>query len=129
MGKAEVYTIPAEKLSEAVKDSPELYRDLMAIAGKRLHSTLNGLENLSMRGSYKRIAHRLVYLSNHFGEKTPAGTKICIQLTHQDLADMLSLTRETVSTGMIKLREKGLVKTGKHIVIPDIKKLLKEAYN
>lgn len=70
----------------------------------------------------------LAYLARRFGKKTSAGVELSLSLTHQDLADILSLTRETVSTSIIKLRKKKLVKTTKGIVIPDIKKLEEEAY-
>ena len=128
MTDAEIYTIDQSTLKEAVKANPILYRDLMSIAGRRLHSTLNGLENLTLRNSYKRVAHQLGYFAHRFGKRTSAGTEIKLQLTHQDLADILSLTRETVSTSIIRLRKNGLIKTNKLILVPDLKKLQEEAY-
>jgi CRP-like cAMP-binding protein len=129
MTDVQLYTVQDSVLSDAVKNNPSLYRDLMAVAGKRLGSTLNGLENLTLRSSYRRIAHQLLYLGEQYGKKTDAGTEVMMPLTHQDLADILSLTRETISTGIIKLRKKGLIKTGKAICIPDMEKLKEEAYN
>jgi CRP-like cAMP-binding protein len=101
----------------------------MAISGKRLHSTLHGLENLTLKSSYFRVAHELLYMAQRFGEQTEKGVKILIPLTHQDLADILSLTRETVSTCMVQLREKGLITTNRNIVVKDLGKLEKEAYS
>lgn len=128
MSDVEIYTVDLLSLRDFVKDEPRAYRDLMGIAGIRLQSTLNGLENITLRNSYKRVAHMLAYLARRFGKKTSAGMELNLNLTHQDLADILSLTRETVSTSIIKLRKKKLVKTTKGIVIPDLKKLEEEAY-
>lgn len=127
--EVEVYTINEDTLKENVERNPRLYKDLMSVAGKRLHSTLHGLENLTLRNSYYRVAHELLYIAMRFGEKKESGTKILIPLTHQDLADILSLTRETVSTCMVQLREKKLITTTKNIVIKDMKKLEEEAYS
>lgn len=127
--EVEVHTINELELKENVEANPRLYKDLMAVAGKRLHSTLHGLENLTLKNSYHRVAHELFYIANRFGEQKPSGVKILIPLTHQDIADILSLTRETVSTCMVQLRDKKLISTTKNIVIKDMKKLEEEAYS
>lgn len=129
MTDAELYTVNESDLKESVEADPSLYKDLMAISGKRLHSTLHGLENLTLKTSYFRVAHELLYMAQRFSEKSPQGAKILIPLTHQDLADILSLTRETVSTCMVQLRQKGLITTGKHICVKDMEKLENEAYS
>ncbi|MEX2007041.1 MAG: Crp/Fnr family transcriptional regulator [Candidatus Saccharimonadales bacterium] len=126
MCDSEVFTIEVEKLVEAVKTHPLIYRDLLNETGKRLHSTLQGLENVTLRSSYKRLAHQLAYFAERFGENTPEGTKIKIPLTHQELANILSVTRETVSTSMIELREKSLIVNSKqHLIVPNLSKLQK----
>jgi CRP-like cAMP-binding protein len=129
MTDAEIYTIDTNTLLDAAKKDEEIYKFLLQESGVRLHSMINGLENLSLRRSHKRVAHQLAYLAHRFGKKTASGTQINIPLTHQDMADILSATRETVSQSMAKLRDKKLIKTNKFIVIPDIKKLEQEAYS
>lgn len=129
MTDTEIHTVDELTLKDQVAADPSLYRDLMYVSGQRLHSTLHGLENLTLKSSYKRVAHELLYLAERFGEKKPGGVKICLPLTHQDLADILSLTRETVSTGMVELRKKKLLKTDKNIIIPNMEKLEEEAYS
>ncbi|HET6863980.1 MAG TPA: Crp/Fnr family transcriptional regulator [Candidatus Saccharimonadales bacterium] len=129
MSDGEIFTINEADLKAKVEADPKLYRDLMAVSGKRLHSTLHGLENLTLKSSYFRVAHELYYLALRFGHKTNTGTKILIPLTHQDLADILSLTRETVSTAMAELRKNKLISTGKSIVVLDMDKLKEEAYS
>lgn len=128
MTDAQIYTVDESTLKEGVEQNPILYKDLFSIAGKRLHSTLHGLENLTLSNSYHRVAHELLYMANKFGEKEKNGVKILVPLTHQDLADILSLTRETVSTSMVELRKRKLIITTKNIVIPDMDKLEAEAH-
>jgi CRP-like cAMP-binding protein len=131
MTDAEIYSIWAEELTEQVNANPLLYRDLMIIAGKRLHSTLNGLENVTLDSAYKRIAHELAYIGRRFGAKKAKGksVKILVPITNKDIADLLSLRGSTVSAGITKLRRKGLVKidSDKNFCIPDMAKLMEEA--
>lgn len=128
MCPTEIYTLEMEELVEMVDKDPMLYRDLLNESGKRMTSATQGLENVSMKNAYKRVAHQLAYYSRRFGHRSKSGTKILPPLTHQDIADILSLTRETVSVCMMKLRRKGLIKASRQIVIPDIDKLLEEAF-
>lgn len=129
MSDVELYTIAETDLKDAVTQKPVLYKDLFAIAGERLHSTLHGLENLTLSNSYHRVAHEIVYIAKRFGKETPEGMMIEVSLTHQDLADILSLTRETVSTSMAQLRKNKLIITDKNIIVPDMEKLEEEAHD
>jgi CRP-like cAMP-binding protein len=129
MCDTEVHSMNIEDLVNHVNEDPLLYKSLFLEAGTRLHSTLQGLENLTLKSSYKRVAHQILYFAERFGAKTDAGVKLQLALTHQDLADVLSVTRETVSNSMGELRKKGLIKTNRYILIPSIKKLKEEAYS
>jgi CRP/FNR family cyclic AMP-dependent transcriptional regulator len=128
MTNCELYTIDEIALKEAVNKNPILYKDLFGVAGTRLHSTLHGLENLTLSNSYHRVAHEILYMAERFGQKGVSGIKISVPLTHQDIGDILSLTRETVSTSMVQLRKKNLIKTNKSILVPNIEALRDEAY-
>jgi CRP/FNR family cyclic AMP-dependent transcriptional regulator len=129
MTDAEIYSVDASVLVEEVKNNPHLYADLMQEAGVHLESCVHSLENLALKSSDRRVAHQLTYFARNFGKKTPKGVAIEAPLTHQDLADILSLTRETISTSMVQLRKKGLVLTDKAIIIPSIEKLEEEAFS
>jgi CRP-like cAMP-binding protein len=129
MTNAVIYRLGALQAKDEITNDLQLYKDLLAVSGKRLHSTLHGLENLTLANSYHRVAHELSYMAERFGKTEGEAIKIGIPLTHQDIADILSLTRETVSTNMIQLRKKGLIKTGRGgIIVPNLEKLKAEAY-
>jgi len=129
MTEVELSTVDEATLKEAMEQNPLLYKDLFAICGVRLHSTLHGLENLTLSNAYHRVAHEVLFLAKKYGVKNTKGTEIQVPLTHQDLADILSLTRETVSTAMVQLRKKQLIITDKNIIIPDMGKLEAEAHD
>jgi CRP/FNR family transcriptional regulator len=123
-----VYTVGAAELLKAVEGNTLLYRDILVEAGKHLHSTVQRLENLSLHSSYNRVAHQILYFAKRFGEKKSYGTRVTIPLIQQDIADVLSITRETVSMCMSDLRKKKLITGGKNILIPNVANLKKEAY-
>lgn len=128
MTEAEIYRIEGEELKKHIEHNPMLYKELMSLTGKRLHSTLYGLENVTLASTYNKVAHQLTYFAHRFGQIRSNGIKIMLPLTRQDLADILSVRRETVSIAMIELKKKGLIKGGRNITIPNIKKLEEEAY-
>jgi CRP/FNR family transcriptional regulator len=125
-----LYALNADELKAYVEETPILYRDFLSEAGKRMTYETHGLENISMKDAYKRVAHQLAYYARHFGEKNGARVTIIPPLTHQDIADILSLTRETVSTCMTRLRKKGLIKVkDRQIIVEDLEKLNEEAFS
>lgn len=128
MTDCEINTINIDVLQHYIKTNPFLYQDLLSQTGKRLHAAIQGLENITIKSAYNRIAHLLLYLGRRFGNKKPGGIEIDVPLTHQDLASILSLTRETVSVNLTALRKKKLISGNKYIQIVDMEKLEEEAY-
>ena len=124
-----IKSINDEKLLERVKSNPSIYKDLFYVAGLRLSSNIQKLDNASLRVANRKVAHQLVYYSKKFGKSTPNDVLIKVPLTHQTLADVLNLSRETVTLCMIRLQDKGLIGAGeqKHIIVRDIEKLRQAA--
>ena len=57
-----------------------------------------------------KLAYILQYLVTRFGEKQPDGRcKICLRLSHQDIAEMVGITRETAAVELHKLKKKGMI--------------------
>lgn len=125
---AELYSIDSSALALDVEKNNSLYEGLLVEAGKRFHSNIQQLENLSLKTSHQRVAHEILYFAKKFGSKRPQAIIINLPLSHQILADMLSVTRRTVTSSITLLKHKGLITTGRYISVPSIKKLEKEAY-
>jgi len=131
MSPAEVYTVDVAYLVEEIKKDPQLYVDLLQESGRHLEFCINSLENLSLKNSEKRIAHMLCYFARKFGTTIGEGIRIDMPLTHQHIGEILSLTRETVSTNIKGLRDRGLIATknpSNSIVIPNLSKLEEESF-
>ncbi len=132
MTKTVVRSIDNRTFTEAINSTPLMYKDLFFVAGRRTHSNIQRIENINIATSYKRVAHQLLYFASVFGAKQ-AGSKMIINLplTHQDIADVISSTRETVSLAIAELKREKIVKSGagKKIIVLDVEKLKDTAYS
>jgi CRP/FNR family transcriptional regulator, cyclic AMP receptor protein len=129
MTNVEIYNLDGDRLVEAAEADPAIYKELLSVAGRRFHSNIQQLENLSLKDYYHRVAHQLLYFAREFGVEVPEGVCIKLPLTHQDIADVLSTSRETVSICLGLLRSKKLIKTGRQIIVPNMSNLRDEAYS
>ena len=124
MTELEICSINQAALQEAVDNDPLIYKDLYYAAGLRLNSYIHRLESMSLRVANRKVAYQLSYLAKIYGHKTEEGIEIPIPLTHQILADVLNLARETVTHCVSRLNEKGVIKTqGNKITVVDLEKL------
>lgn len=123
----DVYSISQTTLREAVEQGADIYQDLLYVSGERLSSNIQRLENMALRSAHSRVAHQLTHYAGKFGKKTDQGVVIQLPLTHQTLANILNLARETVTHAMTRLQEKGLIAINKTITVIDLDKLRREA--
>ncbi len=106
----EVYTVPRQVLVEFLKSNQEILnftldRYINLYVGATLH--ISALEQTKASEKLLRI---LQWLSLRFGrEIKPNIFKIDIRLTHQDLAHMIGVTRETTAVELGKLRQQKVI--------------------
>jgi CRP/FNR family cyclic AMP-dependent transcriptional regulator len=89
---------------------PTVSRNFIRLLSKRLANVERGFGDFGHTWSYHRLAKILLRLCEEHGKETPQGTVIPLRLTHEDLANLIGTTRETVTTQMIRFRRIGLVK-------------------
>lgn len=78
---------------------------LLQILCSRLRDSWSRIQLLNQKTASQRIKMLLLSLSRDHGEKTPGGLVLRIKLTHQDIADMSGLTRETVTKVLDQLKK------------------------
>jgi len=79
------------------------------LLSKRVMKVEKGLAEFSHSWSYHRLAKVFLELSAKHGEDLPAGTLIRLRLTHEDLANLIGTTRETVTTQINRFERMGLL--------------------
>lgn len=118
-----------ESILATVKNNPNIYKELFAISGDHARSSIWLLENRGLENSRQKVAHLILYLIDRYGHKTISGSKISVSLTQQDFADILNITRETVSIAISELKAKGILSEARSIIAPDLDKLRRAAYD
>ena len=104
------YKIPRDTLLEAIKTVPSITNYMFEHYATSFVGSLLEINALEQSKGSEKIVHMLQYLLMRFpGEEKGDWHKVELRITHQDLANMTGLTRETTSTELNKLRRKGIV--------------------
>jgi len=83
--------------------------NLLQIMCARLRDSWDKLKILTLKDPSERIRLLFFMLSLHNGEKISEGTLLSTKLTHQNIADMTGLTRETVTRILNKWQNSGKI--------------------
>ncbi|MBM7563987.1 Crp/Fnr family transcriptional regulator [Paenibacillus sacheonensis] len=123
LGTKEVYVEALEptlvcSISEAQFDRlmisrPSLALKLLKVVSERLKEREEQLEQIAFNGLRERVIHMLTMLSSKFGTIVDGYALIDLPLTHQEIANMLGVTREAVSGVMSGLVKDGVIKTSR----------------
>jgi len=105
-----VMVISKESFLELLSVAPTLALNFIRLLSKRLATVEKAVAESSHTWSYHRLARILLQLSEECGEEVPAGTLINVRLTHEDLANLIGTSRETVTAQLNKFTRAGLVK-------------------
>ncbi len=128
---------PREEMAEAMKnaiitDLPrDVFTDLLlsdaklafrfaCMIGERRRQIETKLEHLVFRDVQAKLAALLIELGEEYGVETDEGLQIGLKITHQEMANLIGSTRETISLTLAQLKKKGLLNlNGRTVVIMD----------
>lgn len=122
--KVKYYALDPDRLIQAAHNDANIYKEVLFEASKRLQSNIQQLENISQKNSLRRVAHELVYLAREFGSGPDSKRLIDIPLSQQDIANILSLTRETTSRALVRLKDLNIISSKEFHFTVDINKLI-----
>jgi CRP-like cAMP-binding protein len=111
------------QLERMVRADPTVAVNLVAIATRRLAVRETQLETLALRDPGRRIAGQLLHLARiaHPEEDGAEPVQLGRGLTHQVIADMSGIRRETVTLHLQRLAQAGAVLPGDGLqVMPDV---------
>lgn len=98
---------PKEKVQSFISENPDVLMDIISRLLFALEGMTTRINSLSNDSAEEKIAGILEFLRKHFGKKLTA-------FTHEDIAKLTGLTRETVSRELEKLQKQGKIKQEKH---------------
>ncbi len=110
LSDCDIYVLPKPAYINFVMSDPELQKAEMASILNDYANSNTRLNALLYTRASDKIAHIIKYLANTYAPDSKNETlKINIKLTHQHLASLTGLTRETVSVELNKLKSKGVL--------------------
>jgi len=113
-----VDVLSRDDLREALLEVPDFALGFLALLSRRMGRVERDFARLLTEWAYHRLARELLHLAGDLGEKTPLGTRISLRLTHEDLANLIGTSRETVTNQLKRFEEMGLLhREGRRIVI------------
>lgn len=119
-----ICTINRSQFQEMMQVVPGLSIKVTKMIRFRLWKIENRLLDLVYSSVEQRLAKTLINLLDDFGIPRGEGYLIKIKLTHNDYADLIASTRETVTATFNKLKKEGVIDfENKYIVVRAIEKL------
>ncbi len=114
LSPARFIMIPANIIQRLIKHSPEVSAIINERLAQRLRESISQRALLAMPTPLQRICAQLLKMCQGTKEK---GIIIAHAPTHQELAIMVNVTRETVTRTFQKLQKQGIIKRNGNILV------------
>lgn len=106
----EVLTIKKTEFERFLKQHSHLAMHVIELLGYRLRELSDVLLNIASDDVASRVIKLLTRLCSRYGKLVDNNILLDIALTHQEMADMIGTSRQTVTTVLSTLRKKGVLK-------------------
>jgi CRP/FNR family transcriptional regulator len=112
---AEVLILPCERLRARLVSDAATAMQVVDMLSCRLRQLSDAMLNLITDDVNTRVTKLLLRLHARYGKPLQTGGFLLdLPLTHQDMADMIGTTRQSVSAAVTHLRQQGLLTTTGH---------------
>ena len=126
---SELILLKRKDFEYTIEKHPRIALKLLRELTSRLRKADEFIGNLVFLNVTGRIAGLLLELADEHGQKTPEGILIKSRPKHQELANMIGTTRETVTRVLKQLEMKNYISmNGKDITIPNAESFKKNLY-
>jgi CRP/FNR family transcriptional regulator, cyclic AMP receptor protein len=113
-----VAALPKPVLGHLLSTVPMFSMNFIRLLSGRLAKVEREYAGFGHTWSYDRLARTLLTLAQEHGSETARGTKLGLRLTHEELANLIGTTRETVTTQLGRFRRMGMIRReGKQLIL------------
>lgn len=124
---SQIVLIPRELIHWAMAKYAHVTLGVTKLIGLRRRRVERRLKNLLFRSNRERLIFLILELLEQYGENKSSGIELGIKLSHQDLANIIGSTRETVTVVLGQLQNEGLIKIARRkLTVIDVDKLAAE---
>lgn len=124
LSSATVLVIAKQDFNRLVLQTPALALIIIDQLSSRVRTLGDMLLHIACGSAQDRLINLLQRLSEIYGEPSDERVNIAMHLTHQEIADMIGVCRQTVSTLMAGMRKTGIISSNRQgIVIHNMPRL------
>lgn len=109
--------IPREHLDRLINEHVTIAYVMTRILLESRRALERKMEDLVFKDVNSKLAELLLKLSKTHGVQDDRGTMVAIKMTHQEMANLIGSTRETVSLTLSQFKRKKLISTDSRKVI------------
>jgi CRP-like cAMP-binding protein len=110
LSDVELKTVERDDFKNNIQNDPHfmnIYLNYMAATNEAI---IKQLEMMKTKGAINKVSALLPYLVSKFGESIEGDTyRLGLKLSHQEVADLTGLTRETTTQQVKKLEKEGII--------------------
>jgi len=122
---AEILYIGTEGFKKILMQNPGLAAGLVKILGVILKNTNDALLNLAFKEVNSRVASLLLKTARERGMPTGEGLEFELGLTHEEIAGLISSSRQTVTTILNRFESAGIITVNrKKYIVRDLEMLI-----
>ncbi len=119
--ETEMVVLHQREFLSIVEKRPRVLINLLSVLSSRLRKANQQIGNLALHDVYGRVARILLEMASEDGTRLADGRVTFRRPTHQQIANMIGATRETVSRMISDLHRQGYIEiSGKNVIIQDV---------
>jgi len=122
-----VNVIPRQDFERLLEEMPTLAIKIIRVLAERLRQADEEIKNLLFLNARSRVILNLVQLAEQHLQEKKTGTPMPFRLTHAEMANLVGVSRETVTRVISELQDEDLIRIEKRkLWINDIQRLKEE---
>ena len=122
ISSSKLLCVPKQGFNQFLLDHPNLALLIVKQLASRLRTLGDMLLNITSDNAESRFVKLIQRLSDCYGCKKSTGIQIDVHLTHQEMADMIGVCRQTVTSMLGKLKREDILassRNGIYIKLPE----------
>lgn len=106
----ELLVMPSESLQQQMREDSQIMRIYMNALAASNDTIMHQLEVMKNKKAIDKVGMLLPYLVEKAGRKLPSGVyELQVKFSHQEIADLSGVTRETATTLIKQLENEGII--------------------
>ncbi len=116
-----VLAIPVQQFEQILLQNPSIAIKVLGVLGEKIRELQGKIQELSGQDVNQRVLSFLLKLAEQYGEHQNGRIQIDVPLTHQEFANAVGTTRETINRLLNHWRKEGIIEIDRNrLLILDI---------